>query len=694
MVARAGKSQAALRAMREDRSPSSSESRASGRGGKGRGDPPGGRPRPRRRSLLRRVGYWSALLSVWLVIAAAGIVAYYALGLPDIRSLEAPTRRPAITLLTANGATFASFGDLVGDTLTLEEMPAAIPLAVMATEDRRFQSHPGIDPVGLARALVANVRAGYVRQGGSTITQQLAKNLFLTPERTIRRKMQESLLALWLERKFTKAQILTLYLNRVYLGAGAYGVDAAARRYFGQSARKVTLWQAAMLAGLLKAPSRFNPLADPEAAAERTRRVLANMVEAGFLTADQAAAAHPEPGRPMTVATGVAGSRYFADWIMDQVQGFVGFTDRDLVIVTTLDPRLQTLAESKVAVMLDTDGAAANVRQAALVAMTPDGAVRAMVGGADYAQTQFNRATQALRQPGSAFKPFVYLTALEQGLKPEDRFMDGPISIADWRPKNYDGTFRGMVSLRDALALSINTVAAQLVERVKPRRVVAVARRLGITSEIKPDASLALGTYEVTPLELTAAFAAFASGGDGVLAYGIREIRDPAGNVLYKRAGSGPGRVAQARDVAAMDDMMGAGMQWGTGKAAKIDRPAAGKTGTTQDHRDAWFLGYTADLVTGVWVGNDDNKPMKLVTGGGLPARLWRDFMLPAHAGLPPRPLLLPAAAVADAQTSARGGAEPWAQPMPSQRPAARPGVGADKNDPEYRLPGFSRPSN
>ncbi len=690
MVARAGKTQAVLRATREDRSPSSGASRASGSGGKGRADPPGGRPRRRRPTLMRRFLYWSALLSVWAIIAGAGVVGYYALGLPDIRSLEAPTRRASITLMTADGITFASFGDLVGDTLTLEEMPAAIPLAVMATEDRRFQSHPGIDPVGLLRALAANIRAGYVRQGGSTITQQLAKNLFLTPERTIRRKMQESLLALWLERKFTKAQILTLYLNRVYLGAGAYGVDAAARRYFGTSARKVTLWQAAMLAGLLKAPSRFNPLADPEAAAERTRRVLANMVDAKFLTAEQAAAAHPEPGKPMTVATGVAGSRYFADWIMDQVQGFVGFTDRDLVIRTTLDPRLQTLAESKVALMLDTDGALANVRQAALVAMTPDGAVRAMVGGSDYAQTQFNRATQALRQPGSAFKPFVYLTAMEQGYKPEDRFMDGPVNIAGWSPKNYEGTFRGMVSLRDALAHSINTVAAQLVERVGPRRVVAVARRLGITSDIKPDASLALGTYEVTPLELTAAFAALASGGDGVLAYGISEIRDPAGNVLYKRTGSGPGRVVQPRDVAAMDDMMSTGVLVGTGKAARLDRPVAGKTGTTQDHRDAWFLGYTADLVAGVWLGNDDNKPMKQVTGGGLPARLWHDFMLPAHAGLAPRPLLLPA--VADAQGSTRG-AEPWAQPLPSQRPAARPGGGADNSDPEHRLPGFGRSS-
>jgi len=679
----------ALRARREDRSPSSEEGGRAGGGKSGMADPPGNRGRRRRPSALGRLFYWTAVLSVWAFIAGAGFIAYYAYGLPDIRTLEAPARRPSITLLAADGAAFATFGDLVGETLTLKDMPPAIPLAVMATEDRRFQSHPGIDPVGLARALLANIRAGQVRQGGSTITQQLAKNLFLTPERTVKRKVQESLLALWLERKFTKAEILTLYLNRVYLGSGAYGVDAASRRYFGVSARKASLWQAAMLAGLLKAPSRFNPLADPEAAAERTRRVLTNMVEAGFLTREQAAAVEPDPGKPAATAGAIASSgRYFADWIMDQVQGFVGFTDLDLVILTTLDPRLQAFADSKVALMLDLEGARANVGQAALVAMTPDGAVRAMVGGAGYRETQFNRATQALRQPGSAFKPMVYLAAMEQGFKPEDRFMDGPVSIAGWSPKNYEGTHRGMVTLREALAYSINTVAAQLVERVGPRRVVAVARRLGITSDLKPDASLALGTYEVTPLELTQAFAALANGGDGVLAYGIREIRDPQGAVLYKRAGSGPGRVAEGRTVAAMDDMMGAGVQWGTGKAAKLDRPAAGKTGTTQDHRDAWFLGFTADLVAGVWLGNDDNKPMNRVTGGGLPARVWHDFMLAAHAGLPPRPLNLPPAAMAEAGQSTRG-AEPWAQPAPSQRPA--PQAGRERSDPEFRFPGFSR---
>jgi len=652
------------------------------------GERPGRAKRPRRR-WLRRLIYWSAVLLVWVTIAGASITAYYAYDLPDIRSLEAPTRRPAITLAAADGTIFASFGDLVGETLRLDELPATLPLAVMATEDRRFQSHPGIDPLGLLRAAIANIRAGHVRQGGSTITQQLAKNLFLTSERTMKRKVQETILALWLERKFTKAQILTLYLNRVYLGAGTYGVDGAARKYFGVSARQLNLWESAMLAGILKAPSRFNPIADPDTAERRTRQVLANMVDAGFLDASQAEQARPGAQRPSAVAASGPTGRYFADWVMDQVQGFVGFTDRDLVVHTTLDRRLQRLAEDKVALALDIEGGTLNVRQAALVSMTPDGAVRALVGGVEYTQSQFNRATQAVRQPGSAFKPILYLAALQAGYKPEDRFMDGPVTIGNWSPKNYEGNFRGMVTLREALAFSINTVAAQLAERVGPRKVVALAERMGITSTIKPDASLALGTYEVTPLELTAAFASLANAGEATLAYGIREIRDSAGNVLYARKGSGLNRVAGRAEVAAMNDMMGAAIAGGTAKAAKLDRPAAGKTGTTQDFRDAWFLGYTADLVTGVWLGNDDNKPMKTVTGGGMPARLWRDFMLAAHAGLPPRPLPLPTAAMASADT----GQGYQTAPIPGADPAAATGRGAMSN-PERRPTGFSRDSN
>ncbi len=687
MVARAGSPRrargAAVDEADEDR-PASGKASARGRSGK-----PPQRPRSKWR-WLRRLAYWSLVLAVWAGIAGAGLIAYYAYDLPDIGTLEAPVRRPAITIAAADNTILASFGDLVGETLKLDDMPRSLPLALMATEDRRFLNHPGIDPIGLARAAYVNFRAGYVRQGGSTLTQQLAKNLFLNADRTFKRKVQEAILAIWLERKFSKAQILTLYLNRVYMGAGTYGVDAASRKYFSRSAREIDLWESAMLAGILKAPSRFNPITDPEAATRRTRVVLAAMVDAGFLSQDQADAAKPSPDRPMSLAGRQPGVRYFADWVMDQVQGFVGFTDRDLVVVTTLDPRLQKLAEDKVAVAIDIDGPAANVRQASLVSMTPDGAVKAMVGGVEYQQSQFNRATQALRQPGSAFKPILYLAALQAGYKPEDRFNDTPIRIGNWSPKNYDNQFRGMMTLREALAGSINTIAAQLAERVGPKRVVALAERMGITSDIKPDASLALGTYEVTPLELTAAYAAFANAGQAVMPYGIREIRDTAGQVLYRRAGSGLGNVAGRAEVLAMNDMMGQVIAVGTGKAAKLDRPVAGKTGTTQDFRDAWFMGYTADLVTGVWMGNDDNKPMKSVSGGGLPARLWRDFMAAAHQGMPARPLPLPEPALASVQ-----GTTYQPAPIPGTAPPmVDPATKAPSANPEARPSPFQRDSN
>jgi len=475
MVARAGSPRRARGAAEadEDRpaAPSGQARRSSAAGS------PGGKPPRRRYRWLRRLVYWCLVLTVWAGIGGAGLIAYYAYDLPDVGTLEPAVRRPAITIAAADDTILASFGDLVGETLKIDDMPRWLPLALMATEDRRFLNHPGVDPIGLARAMLVNLRAGYVRQGGSTITQQLAKNLFLTPDRTFKRKVQEAILALWLERRFSKAQILTLYLNRVYLGGGTYGVDAASRKYFGRSARQIDLWESAMLAGILKAPSRFNPISDPEAAERRTRQVLANMVDAGFLTEEQAKAAHPAPGRPMSVAGTQPGVRYFADWVMDQIQGFVGFTDRDLVVVTTLDPRLQKLAEDKVAVAIDIDGPAANVRQAALVSMAPDGAMRALVGGVDYQQSQFNRATQAMRQPGSAFKPILYLAALQAGYKPEDRFQDMPVKIGNWQPKNYDNQFRGMMTLREALSGSINTIAAQLAERVGPKRVAELRLR-------------------------------------------------------------------------------------------------------------------------------------------------------------------------------------------------------------------------
>ena len=577
-------------------------------------------------------------MAVWGIVGLGAMVAWYAYDLPDVDRALAASRRPTVTIVAADGSVLAKLGDLYGTPVRLEDLPPALPQAVLATEDRRFYSHFGLDVIGLARAAFANLRAGAIVQGGSTITQQVAKNLFLTPRRTLKRKIQELLLALWLEHRFAKTQILTVYLNRVYLGAGAFGVEAAARRYFAKSARHVSTYEAAMLAGLLKAPSRDNPFANPRRAAKRTAQVLANMVAAGYLSPARARAAKARKVRLAGSGKGRMG-RHFADWVVEQVASYVSPGDRDITVTTTLDARLQRLAEARIGTLLGGAGRAAGVSQAALVAMAPDGAVRAMVGGRDYGLSQFNRATQALRQPGSAFKPFVFLAGLEAGLVPESPFTDAPVAVGDWRPRNFGGGYRGRVTLGQALAQSINTVAVKVAERVGRDRVVDVARRLGLTARLKPTPSLALGAAEVSLIELTAAYAPFANGGIGIWAYGIEAIRDTGGRVLYARAGSGPGRVVKRGHVAAMNAMLSDAITSGTGRAARLSRPVAGKTGTSQNFRDAWFVGYSAHLVTGVWMGNDDGRPMRNVTGGGLPARLWKDFMSAAHERVPARPL-------------------------------------------------------
>jgi penicillin-binding protein 1A len=464
-------------------------------------------PAPRGHKPPRGRGIWRVLLlaGLWCFIAGIGLLGYFALTLPDTRDLSVAQRKPSITLLAADGSLLATYGDLFGEPLKIGDLPRYVPLAVIATEDRRFYSHFGVDPIGLLRAGFADLRAGHIVQGGSTITQQLAKNLFLTPDRTVRRKIQEMLLALWLEHKFSKQQILEIYLNRVYLGAGTYGVDAAAHRYFGKSARELSLYEAAIIAGLLKAPSRFSPANDKDRAASRASQVLANMEDAGFITAAQMAAAEKQKGQLSKTATLSRGSRYFADWVADQVMSFNGTQGHDLIVTTTLDQHMQADAEKSISDTLEREGEKAEVEQGALVAMSTDGAVRAMVGGSDYADSQFNRATQALRQPGSSFKPIVYLSAIEHGLRPSDHFTDAPIRIGKWEPRNYEGKYRGDVTVADAIALSINTVAAQVIERVGVDNVIATARQLGITTDLTHDDSLALGTSEVTLLELTSA---------------------------------------------------------------------------------------------------------------------------------------------------------------------------------------------
>ena len=574
---------------------------------------------------------FAATAGVWTVTAGIGVVAWYATDLPDIDEALQANRRPMVTLLAADGSLLETRGDLYGVPLQVRDLPKALTQAVLATEDRRFYDHFGLDIIGIARAAYRNVRAGRIVQGGSTLTQQVAKNLFLTPERSYKRKIQEVLLSLWLEHKFTKDQIFTIYLNRVYLGAGTYGVDAAARRYFGVPATRIMVYEAAMIAGLLKAPSRYNPRANPALAKKRTAQVLRNMVAAGYLTEPEAAqASNRRHNRlPRTRQSG----RYFIDWALEQVADYLVPGDRDITVSTTLNPALQAAAERRLASVLDGPGKRVQATQAALVALAGDGAVRALVGGRRYATSPFNRATQARRQPGSAFKPIVFLAALETGMRPTDTIQDAPITIGDWTPRNFKREFLGDVTIAEALAQSLNAAAVRVGQKAGFPRVAETASRLGIPGEITAKPSLVLGTHDVSLIDITAAYAPFANGGMAVWPYAVREIRDADGKLLYARSGSGPGRVIASQHVGQMNRMMADVIVSGTGKTARLDRPAAGKTGTSQNHRDAWFIGYTADLITGVWIGNDNGKPMKRVTGGGLPAILWKRFMTDAHRG-------------------------------------------------------------
>jgi penicillin-binding protein 1A len=577
---------------------------------------------------------------VWVIIAAVVSLGAFALGLPGVDE-SALTRRPRIVLVDAAGGELLGIGDNYGAIVTIDDVPQHLINAVVAIEDRRFFSHAGIDPRGLARAALANARAGRVVQGGSTITQQVAKNLFLTPDRTIVRKIREMMLALWLDYRLSKPQIMTLYLNRVYLGAGTYGVAAASERYFKRRPSELTVYQSAVLAGLLKAPSRYNPAANADLTRARAKIVLATMVETGAITASEAATAERTAPAVLRRAatTSAVRARYFADWVLGQIESYVGPVDRDLVVQTTLDPALQSAAERALARQLDGEGSGLRIGQGAIVALDVSGAVLAMVGGRDYADSQFNRATQALRQPGSAFKPFVYLAGLKAGIGPDDVIVDEPIIIDGWRPQNFSGGFRGPVTIADAVADSINTVAVTVARRAGLKAVTAEARRFGLTGRMPNDYSSALGSGEVTLLDLVTSYAPFANGGAAVLAHGIVQITARDGAVLYRRSGSGLERIAAGAHVAAMNRMLADVIARGTGKEAAFGYPAAGKTGTSSDFRDAWFVGYSAEVVAGVWVGNDDGAGMKAVTGGGVPARIWREVMTAAHGSWPARDL-------------------------------------------------------
>ena len=591
-----------------------------------------------RHGFIFRLVKWCFVLAIWGAIAIAGYVGYVALRMPQASTWDIPQRPPNVRIIDRNGFLIANRGTTGGEALSLKEMSPWIPKAVVAIEDRRFYDHYGVDPIGIARAMVTNIIHSRSKQGGSTLTQQLAKNLFLSPDRTLERKVQEALLALWLEHKYTKDQILEMYLNRVYLGSGAYGVEAASRRYFGKSAKDVDLMEAATLAGLLKAPSRLSPARDPKAANDRAKLVLAAMKEEGMVNDAEVAIAEAEPmARAESYWTG--SENYVADQVVQQLPFLIGETDKDIVVETTLDMTLERAAEEAIRTQISENGEKRDVSQGALVSIDKSGAIRAMVGGVDYAQSQFNRATDAKRQPGSTFKPFVYLAALEAGRTPNTIRNDAPVRIGNWTPRNYGGKYMGEVTLTTALSHSLNSVAAQLIMEVGTDKVIEVAHRLGIHSALSDNASIALGTSEVSLLELTGAFVPFSNGGYKPQLRLISKVEDTNGKTIYDFGEITANRVVEPDIVGMMNAMLEQTVENGTARKAAIDRPSAGKTGTSQDFRDAWFIGYTTDYVTGIWFGNDDGHPMKTISGGSLPVRAWKSYMTVAEKSLPVSPL-------------------------------------------------------
>lgn len=587
-------------------------------------------PSPRTgRTPLQALIYWGVVLGIWAVIFAVAFLVVFAGDLPDTSKLYQVERRPSVSYLDRSGALVGVRGSQFSPPVNLDTLPPYVPKAFIAIEDRWFYWHFGFNPWGIARSQIYNLthRGGPLR-GGSTITQQLARNLFLTPDQTYRRKAQELILAVWLEAKFSKKEILELYLNRVYFGAGAYGIEAASQRYFGKPATQLSVGEAALLAGLMKGPSRYSPVSATDRAARRATIVLDEMVRIKAITPDQRDEAFAKPVR---VNPTLANQRaqYFIDWIDDELRTLVGEPTQDLVVETTLDLPLQTDAELALRKGVAA-GASQGIQQGALVAVDGEGRVRAYVGGASYADSQFDRVTMARRQAGSAFKPFVYLTAMDQGRLPSETVVDEAVRIGNWEPRNYTNEYKGAMTLQEALAQSINTVAAKLANEVGTRSVADTARRLGISSRIQLDPSMALGAVEVSPLEMAQAYAPFANGGFAARAYGIERIRTAAGRVLYDHNVGQPARrtVIGTPSLQYMNQMLRTVIASGTGTRARIDGyDIAGKTGTTSDYRDAWFIGYTGGFVTAVWLGRDDNTPMKRVTGGAAPALIWREFM-------------------------------------------------------------------
>lgn len=581
---------------------------------------------------------------VWGLIIGGTITGYFVSTLPDVSQLGQDPGETSITILDRNGHVLRQLGGAYGPSVPLAQLPDHLPHAFIAIEDKRYYSHFGIDPIGLARAMATNVMAGRLAQGGSTLTQQLARNLFLSHERSFTRKFREALLAIWLEQTFTKQEILTLYLNRVYFGAGAYGVEEAAQRYFGKSARRVTAAEAAMLAGLVKAPSSLSPVRNMEGAQARSRIVAAAMADQGYISADDAAAIRQNPARLGFLTLESQSDRYFIDWIRADLGVLTDLEGGENIIVhTTLDRNLQAAATRAVRQNLGRDGNRLNVEQAALVSIGHEGAVRAMVGGYDYARSSFNRAVDAKRQPGSVFKLVPYLVAAEAGLGANDEVADTGITVEGWTPRNVDNQHRGTMTFREAAARSSNSVAVTLTEMFGRSKVIHYAGQLGLdTADWDPRPALALGVFDVSLLNMTSAYDLVANRGQHFIPHGIRRVETVSGDVLYEQSPSGGSQVISAQAVRTLDDILHATITWGTGKAANINNvPSnihlAGKTGTTQNGQDAWFVGYAQSkqyaITTGVWTGNDKPSPTE-ASGSGLPARIWRDYMTVAQGNL------------------------------------------------------------
>ena len=564
-----------------------------------------------------------------LVITFAACLLYCFLTLPDIEQAVSRTRQPSTTITAENGNEVATYGQIYSAVVMPDYLPKHATEAIIATEDRRFYHHFGFDVIAFTRAMAVNLIKGRYAQGGSTITQQVAKNLFLTPNKNIKRKVQELLLAFWLEHKFTKQQIMALYLNRVYLGAGTYGIEAAANKYFQKTSADLNLKEAAILAGMLKAPTRYNPAANPEQAEKRARIVLQNMVDEGYISEAERQKALNMPTGAL-ISDKVEGGKYFADWVYNDVNAYIGERENDIYVYTTLDQHIQEAADKILTESIKANKNK-NVTQGAIVVLDKSGGVKALIGGVNYQKSQFNRAIHALRQPGSSFKTFVYLTALQNGYKPSDTIGDFPISIGDWQPENIDKKYHGEVSLTEALTKSYNLATINLAQSLSKSEIIRTAQKMGITTPIQNTPSLALGAFEVKVIDMAVAYSAIANGGYATWPYAIKEIYSRDGYQLYMRENDDNNQILDRRAVKDMAKMLERVIQTGTGRKAKLPFFAAGKTGTSQDYRDAWFVGFTDKYIAAVWVGNDDNSPMKKVGGSSLPAEIWRKVMLAAH---------------------------------------------------------------